>query len=69
MLHVIIKMIPGKNEEVKIDLAGKAHNFLAEELHPAKEISIPSEDIRLESMNESMEKISAAMMYIRLGME
>lgn len=68
MPHVTITMIPGRNREQKKSLAGQVQKLLCTELQiDEKFVSVSIEDIAKENWQESMEKFSDDIMYVKPG--
>lgn len=69
MPHVAITMIPGRNNEQKIEIAQKVQKFLANELKlENKYISVSIEDIPLENWDDSMKKVPDSILYVKPGL-
>ena len=66
MPHVHITMYPGRNDEIKRDLATKVQKLLADELHiDNKVISVSIEDIPKEQWADTQAKIPAETIFIK----
>lgn len=66
MPHVAITMIPGRNQEQKMHLAEQVQTLLIQELQIDKKfISVSVEDIPKENWQESMEKFTDDILYIK----
>ena len=68
MPHIAITMIPGRTEEEKKKLAERVHEFITAELQiDGKYVSVSVEDILKENWNQSMEKLTDDIMYVKPG--
>lgn len=69
MPHIAITMIPGRTGEEKRKLAEKVHKLVTAELQiDGKYVSVSVEDILKENWNESMEKFTDDIMYVKPGL-
>lgn len=67
MPHIAITMIPGRTAEEK-KLAERVHEFITAELQiDGKYVSVSVEDILKENWNQSMEKLTDDIMYVKPG--
>jgi len=61
-------MIPGRTAEEKKKLAERVHEFITAELQiDGKYVSVSVEDILKENWNQSMEKLTDDIMYVKPG--
>ena len=68
MPHIAITMIPGRTAEEKKKLAARVHEFITAELQiDGKYVSVSVEDILKENWNQSMEKLTDDIMYVKPG--
>lgn len=68
MPHIAITMIPGRTPEEKKKLAEQVHKLVTTELQiDGKFVSVSVEDILMENWNQSMEKFSDDIMYVKPG--
>ena len=68
MPHISITMIPGRTAEEKKKLAERVHEFITAELQiEGKYVSVSVEDILKENWNQSMEKFTDDIMYVKPG--
>ena len=67
MPHISVKMYPGRDKEVKQNIAEKLCDFLAEEMNMEKKyFSVSIEDIEKENwQSEVVDKISPEDMYVK----
>ncbi len=65
MPHVDIAMFPGRNNEIKTDLAKKIQKFLAKELAIDENVvSVSIEDVSKENWNTHIKKYSDKTIFI-----
>ena len=68
MPHIAITMIPRRTAEEKKKLAERVHEFITAELQiDGKYVSVSVEDILKENWNQSMEKLTDDIMYVKPG--
>lgn len=66
MPHVDITMIPGRDQQAKLEIAKKVQKFLAEELKIDKNfVSVSIEDVPKEKWQEHMEGMRDKVMYVK----
>lgn len=65
MPHVDITMIPGRDDEAKLEIARKVQDFLAKELGiEEKFVSVSIEDVAKEDWNAHMESLADKKMFV-----
>ena len=66
MPHIAITMFPGRNHELKTEIAKKVQTYLAGELRLDKKfVTVSIEDIPKESWDGFMKKIPESILYIK----
>lgn len=66
MPHVDITMIPGRDQQAKLEIAKKVQKFLAEELKIDENfVSVSIEDVPKEKWQEHMDGMRDKVMYVK----
>ncbi len=66
MPHVDITMIPGRDQQAKLEIAKKVQKFLAEELKIDENfVSVSIEDVPKEKWQEHMNGMRDKVMYVK----
>lgn len=66
MPHVDITMIPGRDQQAKLQIAKKVQKFLAKELKiDEKFVSVSIEDVPKEKWQEHMDGMRDKVMYVK----